>query len=275
MKINILISTHNARIKDIDRVILPYREDVSYVIVMQYSDSSYLNLIPSFENRNDIKVITSNKMGLSLSRNLAIDAADGDIAIIADDDLTYRNEYIDGVITAFTKRPNRDVGLFMIKTPDGEQPAKAYPTTAGRYPPCKGYYASSVEMAFRVKSIKGKVAFNKEFGLGAKRMNCGEEDVFLKDCMDLGLNISFFPQYITEHKYQSTGRDMLTNSRSLFSKGASTLYLHGLLAYPKMLLFATKSKIAGNASWWFIVWHTFRGINYLLTNKIRGILRCK
>ena len=233
MKLNILISTHNEKIANVPLLLLPERKDVSYVVSFQYTDDSMLALIPEEFKREDIKFAPVQTIGLCKNRNNALLYADGDIALIADDDVKYTNEYIDTIIDTFANNPQTDVALFKIKTRDEDPPMKRYPISKGRYKVVKGYYPSSVEMAFRLSQVKDKVSFDERFGLGSEYLNSGEEEVFIKDCINSSLQVDFFPHYIVEHPYTSTGKKYLTPT-SLRSERIAAKYDAQFIRYQEL-----------------------------------------
>ena len=53
------------------------------------------------KNNHKIKFISCDEKGLSKSRNKAINNATGDICIIADDDVTYSDDYIEKIRQAY------------------------------------------------------------------------------------------------------------------------------------------------------------------------------
>ena len=261
MRLNILISTHNSKVENIPSLFLPYREDVSYIISYQYDDDEFLALIPKEFKRDDVKFLPIKELGLCKNRNNALLYADGDIALIADDDVRYTNEYLDRVKEVFEQNPTTDVALFKIKTQDNEPPMKRYPLAQGRYKVMKGYYPSSIEMALRVSSVKGKVFFDERFGLGSEYLNSGEEEVFIKDCLKNSLRVDFFPYYIVEHSYQSTGKNLYF-PKSLRSRGAVSSYLHGFSAYFRMIKFSIFTVLRGRSNIFTLLKHTIWGVIY-------------
>ena len=261
MKLNILISTHNQKIANVPLLFLPERKDVSYIVSFQYSDDSMLAHIPEEFKREDVKFAPVQTIGLCKNRNNALLYADGDIALIADDDVKYTNEYFDTIIDIFTNNPKTDVALFKIKTRDEDPPMKRYPISKGSYKVVKGYYPSSVEMAFRLSSIKGKVLFDERFGLGSKYLNSGEEEVFIKDCQIHSLQVNFFPHYVVEHPYTSTGKKYLTPT-SLRSRGAVSSYLYGFSAYLRMIKFSLFTALRGRSNIFTLLKNTIWGVTY-------------
>ena len=261
MKLNILISTHNEKVVNVPSLLLPEREDVSYVISYQYTDEQMLAHIPQELKRSDIKFIPMEGLGLSKNRNNALRYADGDIALIADDDVSYTDENIDKIIEVFTQNPQTDVALFKIKTLDTDPPMKRYPLTKGRYKSVKGYYPSSIEIAFRISKVKDKIYFDERFGLGSDYLNSGEEEIFIRSCFNNSLQVDFYPYYIVTHPYQSTGKDRYSQ-KSLRSHGAVSSYLYGLSAYIRMIKYSVFTSVKGRSNIFTLLKNTLWGVAY-------------
>ena len=84
---------------------------------------------------------------------------------------------------------------------------------------------TSFEIAFRRESVQGRLWFNEKFGIGAI-FPSGEEDVFLRDCLDTGLKGLFLPITIARHDSTTTSeRNLMLASRPQ-TKGAVFLRLH-------------------------------------------------
>ncbi|MBO5720850.1 MAG: glycosyltransferase [Bacteroidales bacterium] len=261
MKLNILISTHNEKVANLSSLLLPEREDVSYIVSYQYANEQMLADIPEDIKRKDVKIIPIQGIGLSRNRNNALKYADGDIALIADDDVAYTDEYLDKIIEVFTKNPQTDIALFKIKTRDTDPPMKRYPLAKCKYKALKGYYPSSIEMAMRVAKVKDKIFFDERFGLGSEYLDRGEEDIFIRDCINKSLQVDFYPYYIVEHPYQSTGKNHLTQ-KSLRTRGAVSSYIYGILAYIRMIKFSLFMALRGRSNIYTLLKNTIWGVMY-------------
>ena len=202
LKINILISTIDSGIHRLNHVILPPIQDVSYIVSHQFTNASF-KIIPDILNREDIVVSQIPGKGVTRSRNNAIQLADGDIGLFADDDVTYRNSYFDMLKRVFRENPKVDVALFKIKTGAGEPEYKNYPTSMVSYR--KAPAVGTVEMAVRIDKIREKnLKFDERFGAGQPLLIGSDEKIFVQDCINAGLTVTFFPEYIVEHPYEST-----------------------------------------------------------------------
>lgn len=139
---------------------------------------------------NNIKIINSTFVGISANRNLALDNADADIILFADDDLVYNDEMPEGIISAFESNPKADVILFSCTETDSEG------NVIHTYSPGKGrkYAFNSLKyptyvIAAKTKSLKRKnIRFSTMFGPGSD-YSFGEDTIFLADCFKAGLKV--------------------------------------------------------------------------------------
>lgn len=234
MLLNILISTIDDGIDRISQVLLQPQANVLYIISHQYRNNRY-KTIPASLDRQDVLVSQIPGSGLSHNRNNAIKLADGDIALIADDDATFLPDSFQTIIEVFKNDPELDVACFKIKTPDGEPEFKEYPSEKLLFKNCFHHYISSIEVAFKIKSIKeNNIWFDERFGIGSGKFNAGEEEIFVCDCIKAGLKVMYFPHYIVKHPYFSSakGIPMYQKERNML-RGAVNARVHGWKSVPK------------------------------------------
>ncbi len=263
MKLDVLICTLDEGIIRVPEVLITPHKNVTYVVSMQYTDEAMLQLIPqTLREREDVQIVTMAGKGVSRNRNHALQAAQGDIALIADDDVKYCHEYFDCIIDTMQSNKDVDVAHFKILSTDGGV-VKEYPPTEFRHPQVpRGMYVSSIEIVLRVASVRGKVRFDERFGLGSSHFICGEEDIFLCDAARAGLEIAYFPHYIVEHPSESTGSRTYTDERVMMARGAVQYYLHGSTAWLRMSKFAFMSAVRGKGKFMQLLRGTFKGINH-------------
>jgi glycosyltransferase involved in cell wall biosynthesis len=232
--LSVLISTIDSGITRIRNIILSPRNDVNYVVVHQYTDNDYRN-IPEELKRPDIQISQIPGRGLTKSRNHAIAIATGDIALIADDDVSYKNEYFDLVLEIFrNKMP--DIALFKIKTGDNKNEYKNYPECACKMTLKNMHSPSSIEIAFKIEKIKNNISFDERFGLGTF-LNGGGEMLFIQDAIKKGLNVQYYPFYIVTHPHESQIMKFpLYHKRRLKVAGATYARKYGLMAVPRIFL---------------------------------------
>ncbi|MDE6741808.1 MAG: glycosyltransferase [Muribaculaceae bacterium] len=178
---------------------------------------------PKNLDRKDFKIITTDTKGLSVNRNIALAMASAPVLLISDDDVDYTEEGLREVLDTFKNLNNVDIATFRYVS---SSHSKSYPSTqCDLASPAKGYFPTSFEIAFRRTSVQGTVWFNENFGIGAT-FPSGEEDIFLRDCLDIGLKGLFLPITIARHDGTTTSdRNLMLPSRPL-TKGAVFRRLH-------------------------------------------------
>ena len=233
MLVNVLISTIDAGINRVENVLLSPRSDLKYVVSHQVTDEQYRD-IPAVLKRKDVLIDQIKGRGLSRNRNNAFAMADGDIGILADDDVLYQDEYIDTIITAYKADQDLDVACFKIATPSGEPEYKDYAAFSYLLSRESHHYLSTIEITVKLKElINNKLLFDERFGLGSKLNSFGEEAVFIHDCIKAGLKVKYIPDYVVEHEATSTikGNSPYAASNNIF-KGAYDARRYGWLAFP-------------------------------------------
>jgi glycosyltransferase involved in cell wall biosynthesis len=273
MNLNILICTIDEGIKKVNKILHPLRSDVKYIVSHQYRDEKH-KFVPKELQREDVIVSQIPGVGLSRNRNNALRLADGDIALIADDDVSYLPNAFEEIKKVFHVHPDLDVALFKIKTPEGEPEYKKYPehsyslTHRG-----KKHSISSIEMTFRINPIKQhKILFDERFGLGSDKIFSGEEAVFINDCIKKKLNVNYLPIFIVHHPYlSSTKTDMPNVDYESFKWGARAARTEGWMS-----IFSTLHKFVRLTPSYFLrkrnplrfLYYRMKGVLYIFKTNI-------
>lgn len=223
LTLDILISTINEGIENVPDILLAPIDGVRYVVSWQ--KCGYSASMPRALMRNDVTVSIIAERGLSRNRNNALAHATADLCLIADDDVRYKPEYFNEVIDTFSARADVDVALFQYKSANG---CKSYPCHSFNLENMpRGYYVSSIEIAFRREAVVGKLRFNELFGLGAPVLKACEDGVFLLDAMKQGLKCEYFPKVVVEHDGRPTGVANIASQGVLMAKGAYIWLMYG------------------------------------------------
>lgn len=235
MKINVLISTIDEGIANVKNVVLSPRNYVSYIVAHQYTATHY-KYTPRELQRPDVHVSHIEGSGVAKSRNHAILLADGDIGLFSDDDVTYRNSDIDLVKRTFLENSEVDVAVFKIRTPRGEPEYRTWPDEIVEYK--KAPEVGTVQIAFDIHAIKEKnIWFDERFGAGQPLLICNDERLFLHDCIEAGLRVVYFPEYVVEHPYESTIKTISKyDIRKNWTTGGIDSRINGPVALIKALL---------------------------------------
>lgn len=241
MTLEILICTLDEGIEKIAGMLLPQHRDIGYVVSWQHSEGKENYFLPPELNRHDVKVFNLNGRGLSRNRNNCIKHATADVCLIADDDCRYTHERLQALIQSFENNPTVDIAVFQF---EGVGSTKYYPQhtfNLKSFP--KGYFVSSIEIAFKREKVQQKLWFNENFGLGAAVFHCGEEHIFIQDALSAGLTCQFFPVTIV-----SENDSTISISRD---KEPGTLMAHGAI----LELFHPKTKLVRMALKGYRLWH--------------------
>lgn len=236
MKLDILIATIDEGIERTENVLLSPRRDVKYIVSHQVTDERFRE-IPEPLKREDVLVSQITGRGLCRNRNNSISKADGDVALLADDDVRFQPHYFENLKAAFLSDPHLHVACFRIATPEGEPDYKDYSADAYLLNSESRHYISTIEIAFRPDKIKAHgLQFDERFGLGSPLNSFGEEAVFIHDCIKAGLNVKYVPQDVIMHPVVSTIKtlDRFATVNNVF-KGAYDARRYGCLAFPAAL----------------------------------------
>jgi len=197
-KLDVLISTHGNRIKNLPNVIKEKRENVFYLIAHQ--NHSKCNLPIEFEHREDIQYYKIDSIGVTKSRNFLINKSKSEICYFCDDDVVLYDDFNDKVFKAHTNDKSKVI-TFITTDKSGVQ-RKNFPKTL-----CKRNYFNilsigTIEISF--KNSIDKVEFDTDMGAGSL-IPCGDEAVYISKYLKQGHDVSFHPVCIAQHDLVSSG----------------------------------------------------------------------
>lgn len=186
------------------------RDDISFLNKMNIqSDVLVINQHDKFEYQEfehkgfRVRFITVNQRGLSKSRNLALSYAEGDVCLLADDDIVYEDGYPEMVKQAFENCPKAGIVVFNTKILNSDEDKYRKEIKKVRKSPQNSFYGS-VRIAFRRQSvIKNGIYFNSFLGAGTQ-YGGGEDSLFIKDCRKKRIKIYENPNYISSVDYASS-----------------------------------------------------------------------
>lgn len=134
------------------------------------------------------RVISTTQRGLSRSRNMALDNANGKICLICDDDEVLIDNYEELITNAFKENPEYDILCFMFQLKGKEFPKRSFKVNY-----LNALKITSWQIAFKKDCIIDKnIRFDEKFGSGTP-IGSGEENIFLYDCLKHGLKIKYLP----------------------------------------------------------------------------------
>lgn len=261
----ILIATKNKSSLDFLEAMFPF-EHYSNFNILIINQSQNCSCASSFTS---VRVINSQEIGLSKSRNLAIRNASKKIVLLSDDDLIYRQGFDKYILTEFDQNKNATVITFNHLEENELEPHKSK-LKSFQHNKKSIWSVSSVEIAFRLDAIKkNTIWFDELFGLGAY-FETAEEYLFLKTVLQKKLQLYFNPAIILLHPAMSSGKkegsDGLLYARAaLFSK---TKQQFAPIYLSKYLFFLLRKKHIN----WFDLIDKFK-IGLMGINKFRELKR--
>lgn len=137
---------------------------------------------------HEILFYSLNERGVGLSRNNALMRASKDICLFADEDMVYVDNYSDLIRNEFEKIPDADVIIFSLESLNKDKPLSVIRENK-RVRRKEAMRYGCARIAFKRESVLGKnIWFSLLFGGGAK-YSCGEDTIFLQDCLKKGLKV--------------------------------------------------------------------------------------
>lgn len=222
MKLELLISALNAQPESlIER--MKVASDAVLVNQCDVDSKSVINL-----NEGTVKVFSSKDRGIGVSRNLALSKSSDDFVLFADDDIVYEENYASVILDEFEKHPEADGIFFNLKV---DEKRRTYHTdefgpvtftSSGRYPT----YSLAVK---RSRVVDAGISFSTLFGGGAK-YSCGEDSLFIRDCLKAGLKLFKSPANIGEEIYRESTWFKGYDEKFFFDRGVLYHFLYGHLA---------------------------------------------
>ena len=194
------------------------------LVINQTTEDSQLE-----SNSPRIRVINSVETGLSRSRNLAIQHAQGTICLLTDDDVVFIKDFGQTILSAYKSIPTADLLCFQTLTHQG-QPFSRYPKKRVNL---NSFYSKvlSIEITFkRYSMIDNDLSFDALFGLGSV-FEDGENRLFLKSVLDHpSLTAYFIPEFIVQHG-STTSSDDVSSDRFIHARSALNYKQHGNFVY--------------------------------------------
>lgn len=233
MTLELLISALNAK----PELLISKMKIASDAILINQCDvCGYEEITGSF---GKVTVYSGTDRGIGVSRNLALSKATADILLFSDDDIVYNPSYRNDIINEFAKHPEADGIFFNV---DVDKSRKTYeidnfgPVTfrnSGRFP--------AYSLAVKREKVQGVVSFSTLFGGGAK-YSCGEDSLFIVDCLKADLKLYESPIWIGKEVVRPSTWFNGYNEKLFFDRGVLYHFLYNRAAFPLACRFILKHK---------------------------------
>lgn len=184
MTVQVLVATMN---QDDHDLVAKMNIQTSAIVANQCSTNSVEEF---YFQDNKITYLNFNETGVGLNRNNALIRADADICLIADDDLTYLNDYEALVKKAYYDYPKADFIIFNLIEKDSARYVIKRPTKVSYF---NFLRYGTARFSFRLDAIRNNsICFNQNFGGGTSHSH-GEDNIFLFQCLKSNLNVIAVP----------------------------------------------------------------------------------
>ncbi len=191
------------------------------------------NGVHEFEcNGQRIRMYSFNEKGVGLNRNTILMRAESDIVLFADDDVVYFDDYENTILSAYRDNPEADAILFNL-TERKKQGAEVYKKNLvekkkqiNRFN--YGRYGTVCFSAKLCKLREKNIYFHLDFGGGTK-YSCGEDTIFLRDCIHKKMKIITVDHTIGVVNTESSTWFTGINEKYIYDKGVIFGYM-----YPKL-----------------------------------------
>lgn len=144
-----------------------------------------------------VKWFNVNERGLSKSRNIAFSKATADICLLVDDDEVMKEGYEQLIVEEFNNNTDADIITFNLLSIDNmkqryinKDRRRLHFFNIMRY--------GSARIAFRRQKVENaRILFAPNFGAGTE-ISCGEDSLFLHDCLLKKMHIYSSPSIIAD-----------------------------------------------------------------------------
>lgn len=230
MKIEILVSTLNAGIENIK-----VNTDFNYLIIHQVSIASLDELTSLAVDRllkyKNVRYIRSNTLGLSKSRNMALDASLGEYVWIMDDDVTIKQNALSDIEDIVSKEYS---DIYILN--HNEVKENSSEKFLNRF---NSFHVSSIDMLLSRCLISKGLRFDESFGLGTNKPS-GEEYIFISDSIKSGLKVKQTTKVVSIHPALASGLDFFSDSNKIRAKKMMFNKTFGWAGYILFFLFSVK-----------------------------------
>ena len=171
------------------------------------------------------RMVTTDTRGVGINRNLALLYAQGEICLLADDDVQYRDDVEQTVLSEFSAHPDADIIVFHLESTDPSRALQSFSRTKklhfwNRAP------ASAVRIAFRLSSVKkANLWFTTLFG-GGCTFPSGEDSMWMQNARKKGLTVYLSRHTIGQVSFETSTWFTGYDEKFFYGKGAYHKAVH-------------------------------------------------
>ena len=187
------------------------------------------------------KMISTETRGVGINRNLALNYAEGEICLFADDDIKYIDNLEQVVHKEFEACPKADIIIFHLDTDSKGRKQRTYPKTRkhGRF---ERMPWGTIRVAFRLEAMKrANLWFNTLFGGGCV-FPSGEDSIWLSDAKRKGLKFYVSKETIGTVSFAESTWFTGYDEKFYYGKGAFYKAVHPKTIWLWKLYFAFRTR---------------------------------
>ena len=235
MKLQVLVSTMNQR----DHALIERMNIRTDAVIINQCGTEGEEAIHT--PYGTVNWINMNERGLSKSRNAALQHAEADIALIADDDVTYYDDYEKTILDAYRRYPKADICAFYLQSTDPTRPTSK-PLKQGYISYLNSMRLASFMLSFKPEALsRAGIAFDEHFGAGSGMYSMGEDNIVLIHCLKKGLKLAYDDHVIgTVTHAQSTWWNGTYTEKLMHDKGAMFYEISRLFSTALIWQFAVR-----------------------------------
>ena len=182
----------------------PVRPDVLFDLHVQDAPDIWPPDLERLAARTDVRLLACAGHGAARSRNAALDAAQGELLLFADDDVIQDVAGQDLLRQQFLNDATIHILCARLRDAHGV-PHKAYGRDGQKLRFWNGARVGTPEIMLRMEKVRGAgLLFDEAFGAGAMTP-LGDEYIFLMDCRRAGLNGRHVDVTVGVHPAHSSG----------------------------------------------------------------------
>ncbi|MGY0616916.1 glycosyltransferase [Vibrio sp. FJH11] len=242
-KVTFLVAAYGERILNVPNILLPQRDEISYVVVSQCAAQSTQNeFLNHISHRSDVVTLFSDDKGVTKSRNIALKhiPQDSSYVFFLDDDIVLEKQCYERITMAFDNS-DYDVLTFSVSDLEGKRLIKNYSNKEFRHNNISILKVGTIEIAVKASILLNNpnIVFPENLGAGAQYPLC-DEPVFLRSLSKSGYKLGFMPEVITRHPLESSGKE-IKNSNEMIARGIAFKEIFGGWSILLNLAFYIKS----------------------------------
>lgn len=177
----------------------------------------------------NVRMLSTDTKGVGINRNLALQLAQADILLFADDDLVYYDGALQGVVDAFRQNPDADIIFFGLDMTRNGEIFERRRHKIKRLHTWNSLRFGAARMAIRRDAVlKARLSFSTLFGGGCPYCS-GEDTLFILDALRSGLHLYSHSHVLGQCAKDSSSWFSGYDEKYFYDRGAVVA-----CAFPKM-----------------------------------------